>query len=69
MALDRAGWRCQKCGKAARLEAHHREALARGGPMYDPDHLVILCRGCHIDHHHPSDDSRKEWHKYILSLR
>lgn len=47
-ALGAAGWRCQRCGKAAVLEVHHRQRLADGGEPYDPDNLEVLCRPCHF---------------------
>ena len=47
--LDRDGWRCQKCGKAGRLEVHHIEALADGGEPYAEDNLIALCRPCHFE--------------------
>ena len=31
MAKERDGWRCQKCGRAGRLEVHHVIELAHGG--------------------------------------
>ena len=30
-AKDRDGWRCQKCGRAGKLEVHHVIELAHGG--------------------------------------
>ena len=32
--FDRDGWRCQRCGKAGKLEAHHEPALAAGANPY-----------------------------------
>ena len=46
--LDRDGWRCQKCGKAGRLEVDHKTPLYRGGSN-DLDNLQALCRRCHLD--------------------
>ena len=46
--FDDAGWKCQLCGKAGRLEAHHRRPLHKGGAEYDPANLMALCRSCHI---------------------
>ena len=49
-ALDRDGHRCQKCGRAGRLEVHHVLELAHGGTN-DMNNLNTLCRACHIDTH------------------
>ena len=46
------GRRCSECGKAGRLEVHHRKPLSEGGTN-DLGNLVVLCRGCHIDIHRP----------------
>ena len=50
-AFDRDGWRCRKCGRPGRLEAHHVRALEHGGAPYDLDNLSTRCRSCHIDAH------------------
>ena len=34
--LDRDSWRCQKCGKAGRLEVDHIKPLEDGGAVYAP---------------------------------
>ena len=47
-ALDRAGWRCEQCGRAGRLEVDHRVPLHLGGAPYDLGNLQALCRGCHF---------------------
>lgn len=44
-AKKRAGYRCQTCNTADRLEAHHR-TYARLGHELDGD-ITVLCRGCH----------------------
>ena len=49
-ALERDGWRCQRCGEPGRLEVHHRRKVADGGTD-DLDNLVTLCRGCHLRAH------------------
>ena len=51
VALDRAGWRCERCGAPGALEVHHRIALERGGDPFALDNLEVLDRGCHIEHH------------------
>ena len=49
-ALERAGWRCERCGAAGRLEVHHRVEVQHGGTDA-PDNLEVLCVSCHIAHH------------------
>ena len=49
-AFDRDGWRCQDCGKAAAMEAHHVKPLEDGGAN-TVENLLTLCRDCHIRAH------------------
>ena len=44
--LDRDGWRCRKCSRPGALEVHHTQP---GND--DPDTLLTVCRGCHIEIH------------------
>lgn len=47
--FERAGWRCEGCGRAGRLECDHIVPLARD-PLRDPfdmGNLQALCRPCH----------------------
>ena len=46
--LNRDKYRCQRCGRAGRLEVDHVRPLRRGGSPYDPANLQALCRSCHI---------------------
>ena len=46
--LERAGWRCRKCGRAGRLEVDHTWPLERGGEPWELGNLQVLCRGCHL---------------------
>ena len=49
-ALDRAGYRCQLCGKAQRgLQVHHLTYQRLG--FEEPDDLVALCDDCHAAQH------------------
>lgn len=52
---NRAGGRCETCGKAGPLEAAHRQSRAQGGP-WAPSNLLSLCNRCHRHSHH-----RPEW--------
>ena len=47
-ALTRARWRCQTCGRAARLEIDHIVPLQQGGHATALHNLQALCRRCHI---------------------
>ena len=46
--LDRAGWRCEKCGRPGALELHHIRPLSDGGKAWDATNSQAICRGCHI---------------------
>ena len=68
--FKRDKWRCTRCGKAGRLEAHHVIPLHEGGEYLDPSNIVTMCRTCHVRHHRrqPTPD-QIEWMKYIADLR
>lgn len=57
--LRRDGFRCQKCGKAGRLEVHHVQALEAGGDPYDLGNLAAICRSCHIGLHRQDNIDRQ----------
>ena len=65
--FEAAGWRCERCGRAGRLEAHHKQHLEHGGAPYALDNLECLCRGCHIDHHRSENETpgRAAWRSLI----
>ena len=57
--LEACGYRCERCGRAGRLELHHRN----GDSSDDrPENLRPLCRPCHcqVDGRRPGPD-RSEW--------
>ena len=65
----RDGRRCQQCGKAGRLEAHHVLPLKENGSN-DMDNLTTLCRGCHIEVHRPPESPRQAaWRAMVDELR
>ena len=67
--LERTGWRCERCGKAGRLEVHHVRPLAKGGAAYDPDNLKVLCRRCHIEtHKRPRSEAERGWAALVREL-
>ena len=63
-------WRCQRCGGAGRLEAHHIISLRSGGAAYDVNNVTTLCRSCHIKHHKPDDATpgRAAWWSFVDDL-
>ena len=65
LVLERDGYRCQKCGKAGRLEVHHVIELGAGGNN-EQGNLTTFCRSCHIAHHRPAAPS--EWDELIATL-
>ena len=62
--LDRAGWRCRKCGRAGRLEVHHREPVREGGEAWCESNLQPLCRTCHFRTHVPLPPDVAEWRAF-----
>lgn len=77
-ALDRAGWRCEACGRAGRLEVHHRRRVSEhpndGDAWYDLGNLHVLCRPCHFARHRGENreagranmrQDRREWRARI----
>ena len=66
--LDRAGFRCESCSRAGRLECDHRKPMFRY-PNIDPwdeSNLQALCRSCHIQKTRleritPTTQDQKDW--------
>jgi len=44
--LDRDGWKCQQCGRAAELHVHHIQFRSGLGDD-EVDNLITLCSECH----------------------
>ena len=44
----RAGWRCEECGAAGRLECDHIVPISQGGGEWDTENYQALCRACHL---------------------
>ena len=63
-------YRCTRCGRAGRLEAHHEPPLRRGADPYDLDGIVTLCRSCHIEHHRPDNmtPGREAWLRFVEGI-
>ena len=73
--LDRDGWRCSTCGRAARLEVDHRIPLEAGGHPTDPGNLQVLCTACHIAKTRAENRARRPvppeveaWHQLVEEL-
>ena len=67
--LERAGWRCKRCGRPGRLEIHHKQPLSRGGLPFDPSNLVVLCRDCHLSEHwRPLTAAEQGWRDLVRDL-
>ena len=64
--LNRAGWRCEGCGLAGPLEAHHVKPLRLGGAVYGVDNLKALCGACHkAEHARPETPEQGRWRKLV----
>jgi len=49
-ALERAGYRCEQCGRTGRLHVHHIIPVSEGG-SHDLSNLMVLCPHCHSKMH------------------
>ena len=66
--LERDKRRCATCGRAGRLEIHHRLEVSRGGAEFDPENAVTLCISCHLEKHQtPLGRERGKWRKLVKS--
>lgn len=67
--LERAGWRCEACGRPGALEVHHKRPLHRGGAAFDPSNLTVLCRTCHIStHKRPLTPAERAWRDLVRRI-
>ena len=72
-ALRRAGYKCERCGSARRLEVHHKSPIENGGAPFDLGNLQAVCRGCHFARHGKAappdtgllDRQRREWRAFL----
>lgn len=44
--LERAGYRCERCGRSRQLHVHHRVTRCDGGTN-DVENLMVVCSDCH----------------------
>jgi hypothetical protein len=52
LVRDRAACMCELCGSTDHLHVHHIKGFTEFPTLrLDPDNLMLLCRGCHIDEH------------------
>jgi len=66
--LDRDAYRCRECGRAGRLEVHHKRPLKDGGSNALAN-LVTLCVCCHkATHKRPVSPERAEWQRAVAEL-
>lgn len=63
--LDRAGYRCERCGRAGTLEVHHRQPIAAGGAPFALSNLEAICRPCHWEEHHPIPADVQAWEAHV----
>lgn len=47
LALDRARWRCERCGSPERLQVHH----VSGASDRSLFNALVLCEPCHAEEH------------------
>jgi predicted restriction endonuclease len=50
IVLNRAGWKCELCGKIGGLEVHHNKFRSHGRDDRVAN-LVALCADCHREQH------------------
>jgi len=65
MALERAIYACEECGRRGSLEVHHIIPLEasesrHNSPKNEQGNLKVLCRPCHEKAHHPHAGIAKE---------
>lgn len=67
--IQAANWKCERCGRAGRLEVHHIKPVHRGGDNH-PDNLEVLCRRCHLSEHDVNGltAQRREWEYELRDL-
>lgn len=54
VAKQKAGWRCSRCSKPGKLEAHHVDKSAER--FFDPENVICICVDCHRAEHAPKSD-------------
>lgn len=65
MELSNFG-RCERCGEAKRLDAHH---MARNPKVHDPARMAGLCSGPDGCHMAVEDHRADDWEEWIEAPR
>ena len=67
--LERAGWRCERCGRPGALEVHHKTPLHKGGDPWSAYNLTVLCRACHFGaHKRKLSESELAWREMVREI-
>ena len=64
--LINANFKCNRCESNSKLELHHMETVVDKPELaYEKSNLEVLCKNCHLEHHHLNGDCKKwrEKHK------
>ena len=48
--LEKANFKCEKCGNTGILECHHKKFLCKGGSDLK-ENIIVLCPKCHWEEH------------------
>lgn len=74
LALERDGWKCQRCGARGELQVHHLVPLAIGGSNV-LENMETVCLPCHLTEHRVKrprrmrvDPERIAWRRYLYRL-
>jgi 5-methylcytosine-specific restriction endonuclease McrA len=65
LVLERAGHRCERCGKEGRLDLHHRLARSQGGG-HEASNLAALCSGPSGCHRRAHAHLIADWRDWIV---
>ena len=72
IVFKRDGYRCMKCKKRGRLEAHHVISLDDNPDQdpYDVTNILTYCRSCHIAEHRTDNmtPGRAAWINFLHEL-
>ena len=67
--LERAGYRCEACGRPGVLEVHHKRPLHKGGDAWAASNLAVLCRSCHVSKHkRPLSQAARAWRDLVAEI-
>ena len=66
---ERAGGKCEKCGKDKYVQAHHILPRTYWGARFDLENGVALCRSCHILNKDSAHKDALGFSKWIATKR